>query len=92
MIGVLIRLLLPYLIELIGSMEENPECPGGVCSELKTEVELLQADVTGPNAQGIGDLIGCIDWARLIDAIKEVIAVLRDARDKCPPVSETQGD
>lgn len=89
----IIKLLLPILIELIGNLKQREDCPGGICDEVAADLELLNADVTsGVSAKGIGDWLGCIDWLRLINAVKEIIAVLRDARDQCPPVSETQGE
>lgn len=87
----LIQLIVQALIGLIGNLEEQEDCPGGVC-DVGDDLRSLNADLTGPSAQGIGDWIGCVDWLRLINAVKEIISVIRDAMNQCPPIGEVESE
>lgn len=85
MLGVIIKLLLPLLIELIGNLEDQPECPGGICEQAKTELQSLQADLQQPRTAGFGDFVKCLDFERLFKAVLELVAVFKAALVSCPP-------
>ena len=85
MLGVIIRLLMPLLIELIGNLENEETCPGGICDEAKAELQSLQVEIDKPRANGLFDMVKCLDFRRLMDAVIEMVAVFKDALNQCPP-------
>ncbi len=84
----LIKLLLPFLLELIGQIGSREECPGGVCPpDLEAEVSALNSVVNGPGAQSVGDFFKCLDYKAFFEAVSALVAVLKSAMAGCPPVS-----
>lgn len=90
MLGILIKLLLPILIELIGNLENEPECPGGICEEAKAELQSLQSEMLKPRSAGFADFIKCLDFERLFKAVLELVAVFKAALVSCPPDSPVE--
>lgn len=90
MLGILIKLLLPILIELIGNLENEPDCPGGICEDTLDELQSLQNEMGKPRAAGFGDFIKCLDLERLFKAVLELVAVFRAALISCPPDSPVE--
>jgi hypothetical protein len=89
-IGILIKLLLPILIELIGGLEETGECPPGKCAEIRTKASALMnqtGDINAVEVQNFLDFLRCLDIPRAVNAIQELIEVLTDAFN-CPPAGQ----
>ena len=45
-----------------------------MCSDAESELAEVEAQATGPRAQGFGDFIKCVDFPRLVAAVRELIA------------------
>lgn len=93
----LIRLLLPLIIELIGNLKNAEDCPEEA-DDLLHQAEVLNFsanytfDEEGTRAQSIGDWIKCVDFNRLFAALKEIVQVISDARNQCPPIGEVESE
>ncbi len=86
----IIKLLLPIIIDLIGRMENEPDCPDGVCEATKAKVVALQEKMDEPTTASFSDFLKCLDFQRFFGAITEMVDVIRDAISGCPPTDETQ--
>jgi hypothetical protein len=86
----LIKLLLPIIIEIIGNLEHDPDCPDGVCAAAKAKVVALQERLDQPTTASFGDFLKCLDFQRFFAAVTEIVDVIRDAMSGCAPIDETQ--
>lgn len=72
----LIRLLLLALKVFNGKLSERPECPGGICDETAAQVEAAEASVSSPSTASFTDFFKCLDFARTVAAVQELIAAI----------------
>lgn len=93
----LITVLLPLIKELVSVGQECDDCTDEQAKELadaSSEIHELQSELAsfdGTPTAGVLDFIKCVDLNRLIEWVKEGIAIFKEASD-CEPLTGGEPD
>tara|TARA_R110002111_G_scaffold109698_2_gene168876 strand:+ start:261 stop:545 length:285 start_codon:yes stop_codon:yes gene_type:complete len=78
-------IILPILIELIGNIGKQDECPDGICPPVVEDLHLLKSELDQPSIQSVGDFLGCLDFQSLLVHLAAIIKLVRNANQGiCP--------
>lgn len=80
-----INLVIQLILAIIGKLEASPDCPDGICDELKAEVENLERANAAVRPAGLLDFFKCVDLQKLVDCLVCLVKTIVEGLQGCGP-------